>query len=137
MIRHLVSKSLRLVLGGAFVLFGAIKFIRPEVHEIYFTIFPDVMMPLTGVAEALLGILLLIGFRTRWAAYGLALIMGGALYSHVLIGLDTRVVPVIVLGAISLIVGSSASKESPVKLWGSTLPDHRSGIKRASGTRGA
>ncbi len=112
MAANLFVKLLRVVVGLAFVFFGALKFIRPEVHADYFTIFPDFLMPLTGVAEATLGIALLVGFQIRWAAYALALIMGGALFSHIVVGLDGRVVPVIVLGLLCLVLGYGARPSS-------------------------
>lgn len=113
---------LRIVLGIAFVFFGAIKFIRPEVHAVYFEIFPDFFMPLTGIAEAALGASLLVGFQTRWAAFGLVLIMGGALYSHIVVGLDPRVGPAIVLGLLCLVLGCNAGAGS--RSTGTTAPPH-------------
>lgn len=99
---------LRIVVGVAFLFFGAIKFIRPEVHGPNFAVFPDFLMPLTGVAEMALGAALVAGFRVRWAGYGLALIMVGAVYSHVAIGLSPKVIPSLVLGGLAAAVGFSS-----------------------------
>lgn len=113
MVSNRLLKLLRVVLGVAFVFFGALKFIRPEVHAEYFGLFPAFVMPLTGIAEAALGIALLAGFQTRWVAFALSLIMGGAVVSHVMVGLDARVVPAIVLGLLSLLSGCQTARSQP------------------------
>ncbi|MFZ5823712.1 MAG: DoxX family protein [Bacillota bacterium] len=108
-------KVLRVVMGIAFVFFGAVKFIRPEVHAENFSIFPAFFMPLTGIAEAVLGIALLAAFQTKWAAYALALIMGGAVFSHIMIGLSPKVGPSIVLGLLTLVLGYYTAREPQAK----------------------
>lgn len=112
MTRNRMKMILRILVGVAFLFFGAIKFVRPEVHGPYFEIFPAFLMPLTGVAEIALGGALLAGFRARWSGYALALIMAGAVYSHVVVGLSPQVAPALVLGVLSAVVGHCHGPQS-------------------------
>lgn len=112
MTRNRLIMILRILVGVAFLFFGAIKFIRPEVHGPYFTVFPDFLMPLTGVTEMALGAALLVGFLVRWSGYALALIMAGAVYSHIVIGLSPQVIPALVLGVLAGVAGHCAAPQT-------------------------
>lgn len=97
---------LRIVVGVALVFFGAVKFFNPAIHEAYFEPYPAFFMPLIGVLEIVGGAALAVGWLTRWAALGLAVIMAGAVVSHFIMGITPKVAPSLVLLLLTLLIAA-------------------------------
>jgi uncharacterized membrane protein YphA (DoxX/SURF4 family) len=77
-----VTAGIRIVVGAAFVFFGAVKFLITEFEVAEFVRFgfPEsaLVVHAVGVVEVVAGVLLVLGLGTRPAALALAVVMAGA-----------------------------------------------------------
>jgi putative oxidoreductase len=78
-----VTAGLRIFVGVVFVFFGGLKFLVTEFEMAEFVRFgfPEsaLVVQLVGLVEVVAGLLLVVGFATRLAALGLAVVMAGAI----------------------------------------------------------
>jgi len=79
MFQEICLMLLRLVVGGVFIYAGIAKFAFWGSAPAGFTGGMLILMKFLSIVEPLGGAALILGFLTRWAGYGLAIIMVGAI----------------------------------------------------------
>lgn len=102
--------AVRILVGLALVFFGVLKLVNPGMQAEYFAIFPAFVRPLVGLLEMIGGAALAIGWRQRWAALGLAVIMLGAVTSHLIVGISGKMVPSVVLLSLTLLLATRPAR---------------------------